>query len=286
MTFQTQKTASAAPPQASAPPTVAEARQFTDAAEKRLLDLWIKASRAQWVQETFITDDTEILAAQADQNVKAATSELAAQARRFESLDLPPDVERKLKLIKLSVDIPAPRNPKESVELSQINASLQSDYGKGKWCPDGAQGKCLSLNDLENIMATSRDPVELQRAWIGWHAIAPPMRERYSRMVELANEGAREAGLQRRRRDVALELRHAARCVQRGDWTGCGNRCGRSTFRCTHTCARSCVKRYGPRVIGPERRRFRRICSEICGRRIGRIFIRWSLRRTPIRDTT
>ena len=194
MTFQTQKAASAAQTQAAAPPTVEEARQFTEAAEKRLLDLWVKAGRAQWVQETFITDDTEILAAQADQNVKAATSELAAQARRFESLDLPPDVERKLKLIKLSVDIPSPRNPKESAELSQINASLQSDYGKGKWCPDGAQGKCLSLNDLENIMATSRDPAELQRAWIGWHAIAPPMRERYTRMVELANEGAREVG--------------------------------------------------------------------------------------------
>ncbi len=136
MTFQSQKAASAAQPQAAAPPpTVEEARQFTDAAEKRLLDLWVKASRAQWVQETFITDDTEILAAQADQNVKAATSELAAEARRFESLDLPPDVARKLNLIKLSVDIPSPRNPKESAELSQINASLQSDYGKGKWCP-------------------------------------------------------------------------------------------------------------------------------------------------------
>ena len=127
MTFQWQKAASAAQPQAAVPPTVAEARQFTDAAEKRLLDLWIKSSRAQWVQETFITDDTELLAAQADQNVKAATSELAAQARRFESLDLPPDVARKLNLIKLSVDIPSPRNPKESTELSQINASLQSD---------------------------------------------------------------------------------------------------------------------------------------------------------------
>ena len=28
----------------------------------------------------------------------------------------------------------------------------------------------------------------------GWHAIAPPMRERYTRMVELANQGARELG--------------------------------------------------------------------------------------------
>ena len=43
-------------------------------------------------------------------------------------------------------------------------------------------------------MATSRDPAELERAWAGWHAIAPPMKQRYSRMVELANDGAREMG--------------------------------------------------------------------------------------------
>ncbi|MGA7920853.1 MAG: M2 family metallopeptidase [Candidatus Acidiferrales bacterium] len=194
MTAQPHHVMIAARNQPSAAPTPERARQFTDAAEQRLLDLWIKAQRAQWVLDTFITDDTQILAAEADQNLKAATSELAAQGRRYEGLELPEDVARKLKLIKLSVDIPAPRNPQQSAELSQINASLQSDYGKGKYCPDGPQGKCLTLNDLENIMASSRDPDELLRAWIGWHAIAPAMRDRYSRMVQLANQGAREMG--------------------------------------------------------------------------------------------
>src|SRR6202522_3968602 len=175
-------------------PTAEDARRFVEAAENRLLPLWVAAQRSSWVQETFITPDTEEMAAEADQAVKAATSELAAQARRYEGLKLPEDVARKLKLIKLSVDIPAPRDTAESTELSQINASLQSDYGKGKWCPDGPQGKCLSLNDLERIMATSRDPKELERAWAGWHAIAPPMRKRYARMDVLANKGARETG--------------------------------------------------------------------------------------------
>src|SRR5580704_747135 len=175
-------------------PTVEDARHFVEAAESRLLPLWIAAQRSSWVQETFITPDTEEMAAEADQSVKAATAELAAEARRYEGLKLPEDVARKLKLIKLSVDIPAPRDTAESTELSQINASLQSDYGKGKWCPDGAQGKCLSLNDIEHVMATSRDPKELRRAWEGWHTIAPPMRKRYTRMVLLADKGAREMG--------------------------------------------------------------------------------------------
>ncbi len=174
--------------------TPESARQFIEAAETRLLDIWIKASRAQWVQQTFITHDTEILSAQADQIVKATTAELAAQTNQYEHLKLSEDVARKIYLLKHSVDIPAPSDPAEQAELSQIIASLESDYGKGKWCPEGADAKCLSMNDLENIIATSRDPKELERVWAGWHAIAPPMRQKYSRMVVLANKGARELG--------------------------------------------------------------------------------------------
>jgi peptidyl-dipeptidase A len=178
----------------SMPPSIDEAREFIDLAEARLLALWIRQQRAQWVQETFITSDTEEIAAEADEAVKIATAELAAQARRFEELDLPGDLARKLMLLKLSVTIPAPRDPALSAELSQITASLQSDYGKGRWCPEGPSGKSFSLNDLENVFASSRDPRELLRAWQGWHSVAPPMRPRYERMVALANQGAREIG--------------------------------------------------------------------------------------------
>jgi peptidyl-dipeptidase A len=177
-----------------APPTLAEARAFVDGAEKRLLDLWIKAGRAEWVQQNFITQDTERMAADADQEVNAATTELAAEATRFDKLRLPADIARKLRLLKLSLDLPAPRNPAEQAELAQIAASLESDYGKGRWCPDSEKGKCLSLNDLERILAESRDVNELLRVWKGWHAISPPMRKRYERLVELGNKGSRELG--------------------------------------------------------------------------------------------
>jgi peptidyl-dipeptidase A len=174
--------------------TVAEASAFVGRAEKRLLDLWIKQSHADWVAQNFITDDTEMISAEADQNVKAATAELAAEARRFDMLKLPADVARKIKLLKLSVHVPAPHNPAEQAELAQIAASLQGDYGKGKWCPEGESGKCLSLGQMERILAESRDPEELLRVWRGWHAISPPMQKRYERLVELGNKGARELG--------------------------------------------------------------------------------------------
>ena len=81
--------------------TPAEADQFVLDAEKRLFDLNVKFSRADWVKSTFITDDTEALSAEANKEVIAATTELAEQSRRFDGLDLSPDVERKLKLLKL-----------------------------------------------------------------------------------------------------------------------------------------------------------------------------------------
>ena len=176
------------------PATVEEARKFTDAAEKRLLDLWVKDARANWVHETFITDDTEQMSADADQAVASAVSELAQQARRYEGLTLPPDVARKLKLIKLSVSIPVPHDPALAAELSKINASLDGDYGKGKWCPDGASGKCLDVNDVTRVFTNSRDANELLRTWQGWNSVGAPMRKRYSRMVVLANQGSREMG--------------------------------------------------------------------------------------------
>ena len=62
----------------NAAPTVDEARAFTDAAESKLLDLWIKSGRAAWVQQTYITDDTQHMSADADLSVKSETAKLAA----------------------------------------------------------------------------------------------------------------------------------------------------------------------------------------------------------------
>jgi peptidyl-dipeptidase A len=179
---------------AKSAPTIAEAERFIAQAETRLLDLWIKSGRASWVGENFITDDTEAISADAEQAVKAATAQFANDAKRFEKLQLPPELARKFKLLKLSVDIPAPRNLAAQAELSKIAVSLDSEYGKGTWCPDDRKENCIQLPAIEKILATSRDPKELLAAWQGWHAIAPPMRKRYSRLVQLGNQGAKEMG--------------------------------------------------------------------------------------------
>ena len=149
---------------------------------------------AQWVQATYITPDTEILAARAQQETIAATMELAKQATRFDGLALPEDVARRLKLLKLALTLPAPSEAREAEELSRIAARLESIYGQGKYCPTGDETRCLDLEEITRIMARSRDPKQLLEVWKGWRTISPPMRADYRRFVELANKGARELG--------------------------------------------------------------------------------------------
>src|ERR1700732_1526223 len=176
-------------------PTVEEAKAFLDDAEARLFDLGNKAQRAAWVQENFITDDTNQIAADAGEVVNTLTVDLATKAHRFDSLKLPPEMARKMLLVKLSIGFPAPSNAAEQKEMATISTSLAGDYGKGKWCPAaGVDAKCLDITAVEHILATSRDAEELRNAWIGWHAIGAPMRQRYARLVELGNKGSHELG--------------------------------------------------------------------------------------------
>jgi len=185
----------AAPPARAADvPTVEEARQFLAEAEARLLDLWVQRDRAQWVQSTYITDDTELLAARANEAVIAAAVELANAATRFDGLEMPADMARKMLLLKIAITLPAPSDPEKTAELTQIAARMEGTYGKGKYCPP-AGGDCLDIGEISNVLATSRDPERLREVWEGWHGVAAQgMRDDYRRFAELANEGARELG--------------------------------------------------------------------------------------------
>ena len=178
----------------NAAPTVAEAQAFIADSEKRLYEANVKQQRADWVAQNFITEDSEAISADANQELTALQVELAKKAYRFDRAKLSEVDARKLKLIELQIGFPSPNNLPEQKELAQVLASLQADYGRGKWCPGGDGGKCLDITAVERLLATSRDPEEMKRAWIGWHAVGAPMRDRYARMVELGNKGAKELG--------------------------------------------------------------------------------------------
>jgi peptidyl-dipeptidase A len=173
--------------------TPEEARKFINDAEEKLLLLGVDAGRAEWVKSTYITDDTEAIAAKLDEKAIAAAVVYAKQATRFDGLKLDPVTARKLKLLKLSLTLATPSDPKESEELTRIVTGMEGTYGKGKYCPSGPQS-CKDLEELSKILAESREPKALQDAWTGWHAISKPIRKDFVRYVDLANKGARQLG--------------------------------------------------------------------------------------------
>jgi peptidyl-dipeptidase A len=176
-------------------PTAEEATRFIEEAEARLFELITAAGRAAWVQANFITEDTQQMAAAANEILTAEAVRLAKEAARFNNVELPYDVRRKLELLKTALTIPAPGDPAKNKELAQLTTKLEAMYGEGKYCPPGKSGDdCLDIQEITKIFAESRDPKKLQEVWVGWRTIAPPMRPLYTRMVELANEGSRELG--------------------------------------------------------------------------------------------
>ena len=82
--------------------TAEDARKFLADAEEKLMALSVEDQHAQWVHENFITDDTDALASKADQRAIDASVQLAKDATRFDKVQLPEDMARKMKLLHLA----------------------------------------------------------------------------------------------------------------------------------------------------------------------------------------
>jgi peptidyl-dipeptidase A len=175
------------------PATPDEAKAFAQRSDGELHRLSDKVNTAEWIKSTYITDDTERNAAWANEAMNGAVTQAITEATRFDGLDLAPETARMLKLLKLQVTLPAPNDPARRAEQTQIAARLEGMYGKGKWCK--TESNCLDLQQVEDIMKSSRDEAELRAAWVGWHEISKPMRKDYERLVSLSNAGAKEIGL-------------------------------------------------------------------------------------------
>ena len=140
----------------SSTPTAAAAKAFLDTANATTLKLGIQAGQAGWVQQTFITDDTEAIAARANQAAIEAGARFAqgsgavrrgAGARRRAAAAQPAQGRRSCWR--------RPSDPKESDELTKIMARLESTYGKGKWCADPSKpDACQNIDEVTRILAT------------------------------------------------------------------------------------------------------------------------------------
>jgi peptidyl-dipeptidase A len=173
-----------------------DVKSFLKQANDTMLRLAVESSQAGWVQETYITQDTEALASRANQVYMSQITDYAKQAVKLEPSAADASDKRQLMLLRNSQTMAAPADPKEAEELSRLVTSMDSTYGKGKYCPDGesTEDKCLDIEEITDILAKSRDPRRIREVWEGWHTISPPMKQSYARFVELSNKGARELG--------------------------------------------------------------------------------------------
>jgi peptidyl-dipeptidase A len=168
---------------------------FLAMAERDLLEQSVETARADWVHATYITDDSQSLAARANARLIASTVRWAKQSLKLPGESLGAEDRRKVKLLRLSMSLVAPDDPKEGEELSRTVAEMQGTYAKGTHVPLGATG-AVDLQGLSRILSDSREPARLEDAWVGWHRVGRAIRDPFVRYVALANRGARELGFE------------------------------------------------------------------------------------------
>jgi len=169
------------------------AEEFVARANAELKELGIEAGAIGWIRATYINHDSAILASRSQEKYAAWHSKTVADSLRYSGQELSPETARALQILKLGTSQPAPNDDAKRKELAEITTSLGGMYGEGKYCPEDDRD-CMVLGDLEKVVADSDDYDEILDAWLGWRTISPPMREKYQRFVELANEGSAELG--------------------------------------------------------------------------------------------
>lgn len=180
------------------PADVDDAREFIERVEAFERDFGEYSARIAWVNATYINYDTDWLNTRASAEATEQGVKFANEAKRFNDVELPDEMRRKIELIKLGLNLPAPEREGAAQELSAINTRMSSTYATGKIELDGRETPRV---DLEELMGTIRDPERLQEIWVKWREVpvaegevGTTMKEDYAAMVELANEGARELG--------------------------------------------------------------------------------------------
>ena len=176
------------------PMTPQGAADWVAMVEKDLFDYTAWSSQVYWVNATYITHDTDALAAQAGAEGTEKSVKYALEAAKYAEVEgLDPEVARKLDILRNGIVLPAPTTEGAATELNEIATSLNSQYGKGKGTLNGEE---ISGSDIEAEMGNlERTPAELAEMWASWHTnVGAPMKEDYARMVEIANQGAVELG--------------------------------------------------------------------------------------------
>ena len=165
---------------------------FVARANAEYAEIVLEVESADWVRATYITKDTAVVSSKANEKYAEWFSNIVNEAVQYDGQDMAPETRRAIDLLKLGTTLPTPSDAAKRKELTQIATDLGGMYGEGQYCRN--DNDCISGSELEGLMQTSRDYDELEEYWTGWRKVGVPMRDKYQRYVELANEGAAELG--------------------------------------------------------------------------------------------
>jgi peptidyl-dipeptidase A len=178
---------------ATSAPTAAEAQAFIDRVQKEYTEFNLISQRVAWINATYITDDTDALAAEYGARGTEMAVRYAIEAAKYQNAPgLSAEQKRQLTMLRSAITLPAPTTPGAAQQLSDISTRLGSMYAKGKGT---LNGKPINGSDIEAAMGESRNPAELKEMWVSWNDnVGAPMRGDYAKMTGIANQGATELG--------------------------------------------------------------------------------------------
>ena len=171
-----------------------DARAWIAKVEADLAAFVVEYSHVSWVNATYINHDTDTLAAKYGTELTLKQVAYAGEAARYARIEgLDEETRRKLDMLRNGVSLPAPTRAGAAQELNDIATRLGSAYGRGKGT---LNGQPINGSDIEAEMGNlERTPAEYKEMWASWHDnVGAPMRQDYTRMTALANEGAKELG--------------------------------------------------------------------------------------------
>jgi len=176
------------------PLTPQGAADFVAQVEAELAEFSKTAAHVSWLQSTNINHDSNTLASLYGAEGTLMSVGFATEAAKYADIEgLDSGVERKLAMLRYGISLPAPSREGAAEELSEIATGLGAQYGQGRGTLNGEE---INGSDIEAEMGNlERTPEELAEMWASWHDnVGAPMREDYTRMVGIANEGAAELG--------------------------------------------------------------------------------------------
>src|SRR5690606_14256886 len=121
----------AAPGTQQAAPQDETADEFIARVNAELKAMYPELTAAQWLSSTYIIDDSQLLAAKANEKFLTSLNAWIEQARRFEGQEMSPETARAINLLKLGTAMPAPRDPQKLAELTRIATRMEGMYGSG-----------------------------------------------------------------------------------------------------------------------------------------------------------